>query len=183
MRTYRRIAYEDRCQLDALRKAGKTQAEIGQALGFSQGTVSRELARNAGRRGYRFQQAQRAAQARQQQIRHQPRKVTSRARRAIARKLRAERWSPEPLSFWLRNDRGLSLSPEWISQMIWADQRTVGALWRFLQRRGTRYNWRGAQHAGRGVIPHRIDIADRPAIVAAKSRLGDWEGDTIVGAR
>lgn len=67
--------------------------------------------------------------------------------------------------------------------MIWADKRTGGALWRFLQRRGTRYNWRGAQHAGRGVIPHRIDIADRPAIVAAKSRLGDWEGDTIVGAR
>ncbi|MBU6479824.1 MAG: helix-turn-helix domain-containing protein [Nitrospirae bacterium] len=52
MRTYRRIAYEDRCQMYALQKAGKTQAEIGQALGFSQGTVSRELARNAGRRGY-----------------------------------------------------------------------------------------------------------------------------------
>jgi len=32
------------------------------------------------------------------------------------------------------------------------------------------------------VIPHRIDIAERPAIVATKSRLGDWEGDTIVGA-
>jgi transposase, IS30 family len=38
------------------------------------------------------------------------------------------------------------------------------------------------QPAGRGVIPHRIDIAERPAIVARKSRLGDWEGDTIVGA-
>ena len=47
MRTYRRIVYEDRCQISALRKAGKTQAEIGEALGFSQGAVSRELARNA----------------------------------------------------------------------------------------------------------------------------------------
>ena len=112
MRTYRRITYEDRCQLYALRKAGKTQAEISQALGFSQGTVSRELARNAGRRGYRFQQAPRSAQARQQQVRHQPRKLTSRVRRALTRKLRAERWSPEQLSFWLRNERGLSLSHE-----------------------------------------------------------------------
>lgn len=31
--------------------------------------------------------------------------------------------------------------------------------------------------------PHRADIAERPAIVAAKSRLGDWEGDTLVGTR
>ncbi|MDH5338110.1 MAG: helix-turn-helix domain-containing protein, partial [Nitrospira sp.] len=111
MRTYRRITYEDRCQLYALRKAGKTPAEISQALGW---TVSRELARNAGRRGYRFQQAPRSAQARQQQVRHQPRKLTSRVRRALTRKLRAERWSPEQLRFWLRNERGRSLSPEWI---------------------------------------------------------------------
>lgn len=168
MRTYRRITYEDRCQIYALRKAGGTQAEISQALGFSQGTVSRELARNAGRRGYRFQQAQRAAQARQQQLRHQPRKLTSRVRRALTRKLRAERWSPEQLSVWLRNERGLSLSPEWIYQMIWANTRMDGDLWRFLRRRGKRYTRRGAQHAGRGVIPHRIDIAERPPIVTDK---------------
>ena len=183
MRTYRRLTYEDRCQIYALRKVGKTQAEISQALGFSQGTVSRELARNAGRRGYRFQQAHRSAQARQQQVRRQPRKLTSYVRRALTRKLRAERWSPEQLSFWLRTERGLSLSPEWIYQMIWANKRMGGDLWCFLRRRGKRYNRRGARHAGRGVIPHRVDIAERPAIVAAKSRLGDWEGDTLVGAR
>ena len=46
MRTYRRIEYEDRCQIYALWKADTTQADIGNALGFSQGTVSRELFRN-----------------------------------------------------------------------------------------------------------------------------------------
>jgi IS30 family transposase len=66
--------------------------------------------------------------------------------------------------------------------MIWDNKRTGGDLWQYLRRRGKRYNRRGAQTAGRGVIPHRTDIAERPAIVAAKSRLGDWEGDTIVGA-
>ena len=35
---------------------------------------------------------------------------------------------------------------------------------------------------GRGLIPNRIDISERPAIVARKTRLGDWEGDTVVGA-
>ena len=182
MRTYCRITYEDRCQLYALRKAGLTQAEIGNALGFSQGTVSRELARNTGQRGYRFQQAQRQAQARQEQVRHQPRKLPDQIRRALVRKLRTERWSPEQLSFWVRATYGISLSHEWIYQLIWANKRAGGALWRFLRRRGKRYTRRGAQTAGRGVIPHRTDIAERPAIVAAKARLGDWEGDTIVGA-
>jgi IS30 family transposase len=166
----------------ALQMAGKTQAEIGQALGFSQGTVSREFSRNTRQRGYRFQQAQHTAQARQEQGRHQPRKLTGRVRRTIARKLRAERWSPEQISFWLQAKRGVSLSHEWIYQMIWDNKRTGGDLWQYLRRRGKRYNRRGAQTAGRGVIPHRTDIAERPAIVAAKSRLGDWEGDTIVGA-
>ena len=66
--------------------------------------------------------------------------------------------------------------------MIWANKRAGGDLWRYLRRRDARYNRRGAQTAGRGVIPHRTDIAERPAIVAATSQLGDWAGDTIVGA-
>lgn len=183
MHTYRRITDEDRCQIHALRKAGITQAEIGKVLGVSQGTVSRELSRNTGQRGYRFQQAQRTAQSRQAQVRHKPRKLTRRVRRAIARKLRVERWSPEQISFWLRDACGISLSHEWIYRMVWDDKHGGGALWRFLRRRGKKYNRRGAHHAGRGVIPHRVDIAERPAIVNSKSRLGDWEGDTIMGAQ
>lgn len=102
--------------LSALRLAQgvELQAEIGQAREFSQGTVSRELVRNAGRRGYGFQQAQRSAQARQQQILHQSRKLTGRVRRAIARKQWAERWSPEQLSSWLRAERGLSFNHKWV---------------------------------------------------------------------
>jgi len=67
--------------------------------------------------------------------------------------------------------------------MVWDDPRARGDLWRFLRRRGKTYNRRGVPHAGRGVIPHRVDIAERPAIVNSKSRLGDWKGDTIVGAQ
>ena len=34
-----------------------------------------------------------------------------------------------------------------------------------------------------GVIPGRIDIRERPAVVEEKSRVGDWEVDTIIGAK
>ncbi|MDB6096016.1 MAG: transposase [Francisellaceae bacterium] len=36
--------------------------------------------------------------------------------------------------------------------------------------------------SGRGCIPNRVDIKERPAIVETKTRIGDWEGDTIIGA-
>lgn len=183
MSTYRRIEYEDRCQIHALREAGKTPAAIGKALGFSQGTVSRELSRHQGRRGYRCTQAQRHAQSRQEPVRHKPRKLTIRVRRAMARKLREDRWSPEQIRFWLRDERGVQLSHAWIDRMVWDNKHAGGALWRSLRRRGKHDNRRGAQHAGRGVSPDRIDRAERPAVVHRTARLGDWEGDPLVGAR
>src|ERR1700720_1548103 len=67
-------------------------------------------------------------------------------------------------------------------EMIWDDKRDGGNLWRSLRRRGKRYNKRAGKNAGRGLIPNRIDISERPAIVARKTRLGDWEGDTVVSA-
>ena len=95
--------------------------------------------------------------------------------------MRETRWSPEQISGWLC-ERGVKLSQERIYQMIWQDKRDGGDLWRSLRRRGKRYNKRGGKNAGRGVIPDRIDISERPTIVARKARLGDWEGDTIVSA-
>ena len=46
--------------------------------------------------------------------------------------------------------------------MIWQDKRDGGDLWRSLRRRGKRYNKRGGKNAGRGLIPDRIDISERP---------------------
>ncbi len=57
MSKYRRVTYEDRCQIYALSKAGTSQECIAGVLGVSQSTVSRELRRNRGQRGYRFKQA------------------------------------------------------------------------------------------------------------------------------
>ena len=62
---YRRITYEDRCQIYALSKRGVSQEKHGRRLGVSQDTVSRKMCRNRGQRGYRFKQAEAKAQARQ----------------------------------------------------------------------------------------------------------------------
>ena len=156
MSKYRRITYEDRCQIYALSKRGASQESIAVVLGVSQSAVSREIRRNRGQRGYRFKQAEAKAQARQA-IRRKPRKLTASLRRKIEAKLCQMRWSPEQISGWLYQ-RGLGLSHERIYQMIWQDKRDGGDLWRSLRRRGKRYNNRAGKTAGRGLIPNRIDI-------------------------
>ena len=77
----------------------------------------------------------------------------------------------------------MSISYETIYRYVWQDKRTGGMLYKHLRHSGKRYNKRSASNAGRGCIPNRIDIEQRPAIVETKSRIGDWEGDTIIGAK
>jgi len=42
------------------------------------------------------------------------------------------------------------------------------------------YNKRSGVYSGRGLIPARVDIDAREAIVDTKSRIGDWEADTVI---
>jgi transposase, IS30 family len=95
-----------------------------------------------------------------------------------------EYWSPRQTSGWLRETQKLHVSHETIYQRIWRDKRLGhGKLYLYLRHGGRKYHKRGQQkYAGRGYIPGRIDIDERPKIVEEKSRIGDWELDTIVGA-
>jgi len=49
---YTQLTYEQRYQIAILKKAGHFQVEIAKLIGVNKSTVSRELRRNHGRRGY-----------------------------------------------------------------------------------------------------------------------------------
>lgn len=55
-------------------------------------------------------------------------------------------------------------------------------MYKELRHKGKKYNKRSKGTSGRGCIPGRIDIDERPDIVEEKVRLGDWELDTIIGS-
>lgn len=74
-----------------------------------------------------------------------------------------------------------NISHETIYQHIWNDKKNGGNLYTNLRRHGKKYKKRSKGTAGRGHIPNRVDISERPSIVDEKSRLGDWEVDTIIG--
>jgi transposase, IS30 family len=176
------LTFEQRCQLAALHALGMTQAAIAAQIGTSQSAVSRELQRNSGGRGYRCQQAQEKAAIRRSAASSATIKMTAHVVTLIEAKLCSDEWSPQQISAWLAKTQQIRVSHERIYQHIWADKRAGGTLFRQLRRSGKRYNKRANKLAGRGIIPGRVDIDQRPAIVEQRIRIGDWEVDTIVGA-
>lgn len=89
-------------------------------------------------------------------------------------------WSPEQISGSLKAGDQLRVSHEWIYQYIYADKAAGGKLHFHLRCQKLRRK-RYGKNDHRGQLPNRRSIDERPAIVAEKTRLGDWEADTIIG--
>jgi len=95
--------------------------------------------------------------------------------------LRTVQASPEQISGVLALEEGIKISHERIYQHIWANKKAGGDLYLCLRRKAKKYNKRSGKNSGRGCIPNRRDISERPGIVNKKKRLGDWEADTVIG--
>ena len=179
---YLHLTCEQRCQIYALLQSGHSQAHIARKIGVDPSTISRELVRNTGARGYRFKQAHEKASQRRKEASDKPRKMTPDLVELIEEKLTREQWSPDQISGRFAKDGVAFISHERIYQHVWKDKKDGGALHLHLRHSGKKYNKRKSKNSGRGLIPNRVDIDQRPSVVAAKSRIGDWEADTIIGA-
>lgn len=179
MSNYKQLTYEQRCQIEVLKKSGMSQQAIADTVGTSQSTISRELKRNTGQRGYRHRQAQGKAEARHHNS-AKAAKMTESMIEAVEQRL-AEKWSPEQISGWLDKECDEQLSHERIYQHIWEDKRMGGELYTHLRRQGKKYQKRSNGKRSRGQIRKRVGIEERPSVVEEKSRIGDWEIDTVIG--
>lgn len=179
MRTYKQLTRDQRYQISALKRNRHSQQEIADTIGVHKSTISRELRRNRGQRGYRPQQAHRKALARR---RHRvKRRIQSSSWQLVEEKLWKD-WSPEQVSGWLERNKDIAISHEWIYQYILADKRAGGDLHKHLRCQKL-YRKRYGQYDRRGKLPNRVSIEERPTIVDSRERLGDWEVDTMVGKR
>lgn len=178
-RHYQQLTYEQRCQIYTLKKTGFSQRQIASEIGVSQSTVSRELSRNSGDRGYRYKQAHRKAAERRDSA-CKATKMTVFVIGLIESKLQLD-WSPEQISGWLKKARSISISHEAIYLHIWDNKQSGGILYRHLRRQGKKYDKRRNGKSTRGHIKNRVGIEERPDIVEERSRLGDWEIDTVIG--
>jgi len=176
--SYTQLTQEQRYQIYALLKMGHNQTEIATVVGTHKSTVSRELSRNKGLRGYRPKQAHRMALSRRDRSR---KRISKETWELIETKLRLD-WSPEQVSGWLCRHHAIRVSHEWIYQYILDDKQAGGDLYRHLRCQKKRRKRYGS-YDHRGKMPNRVSIEERPAIVAERTRIGDWEVDTLLGKR
>jgi IS30 family transposase len=176
---YTQLTQGQRYQIKVLLDIGCKRTKIAQLIGVDKSTISRELHRNRGRRGYRPKQAQeKALERRNKKI--QP-NISPEIWQFVDVKLLQD-WSPEQIAGWLKKEQLPTISPEWIYQYVYADKRAGGALHKHLRcqkKRRKRYG----KYDRRGIIPARKSIEVRPEAVDLRERLGDWESDTIIGKR
>ncbi|MHC5085587.1 MAG: IS30 family transposase [Planctomycetota bacterium] len=156
MREYRQLTEDDRIEIYAMKQAGKEQNMMAAKLQVHPSTISRELGRNTGLRGYRPKQAQ---------------------QKALQRRFnacKAVKMTPETIAY-IERKLAEDHSPEQIAERMKLDYKhlRIGGTKQRRKRRNSRDM--------RGTIKNRVGIEDRPPIVERRIRIGDWEGDTVVG--
>jgi IS30 family transposase len=154
-------------------KAGQNLKTISQILGRYQSTVSREVLRNSGLRGYRSQQAKIICQQ-QAQASCKALQIDPLTRQLVAERLRLQ-WNLEHIA------AALPVSHETIYQHVYADKAQGGSLWKHLRCQIKRRKRYANEKIHRGQIICRRSIAESLATVETRCQVGHWEGDTVNG--
>ena len=174
--SYRQLIEGQRYQIEAYLREGFSYREIGNRLKVSHSTISREVRRNRIRGTHYLPEA---AQSKSVKRRRNAAKYSVSALTIMFVEFGLnEKWSPEQIS-GVGKLIGHPVSHEWIYGYVQRDKLTGGKLYK--QLRHGRRKYRKGSRAKRVIIPNRVGIEHRPAIVDKKRRFGDWEADTVLG--
>lgn len=178
---YHQLTSEERYTLSALRSEGLNQSQIASRLGRHRSTICRELQRNSARwdGAYRPSKAIERTSGRRSRSRRNQR-FTHRDLQRVEHLIRKQ-WSPEQVSGHLRAHRLLCISHETIYRHIWNDLRCGGSLHQHLRGARKQRRKRYGSYDSRGRLAGKRHIADRPAHVLKRMRIGHWEIDTVMG--
>lgn len=186
--SYTHLSARERTGLFYMHRSGYSLRAIARRLDRHHSTLSRELKRNTRPFdwGYCNLYAEHQAQQRRKIPSHQKR-YQHKALQAYVNTKLAIGWSPEIISHRIRrdhpNNHGLRVSHETIYQWLYRDAAQGGQAYQLLVRAHKRRRKHYKYGQCRGLIPHRIDISQRPDAIQRRQRYGHWEGDTMVGAR
>ncbi len=188
---YNQLVPEQRYKIAALLEVGICKSEIARIVGVHKSTISRETRRNVPKRGIgaKVYDAEKAQQ--KTDLRHSTKhKHTS---FSLELKLQMQSWmctrkfSPELVRAQWAKDGIDGVSIECMYQFIWKckhsskkENKGFKCLYKDLKH-GKRRRKRGNYKDTRGLIPNRVSIEKRPAIVSKRKRYGDIEVDLIMG--
>ena len=172
--TYQHLSQTERYQIYILMKDGKTQTQIAKLMDRHKSTISREIGRNTGLKGYRPKQACLLAEERSLSCRNAA-KITADQWNQTVDCLLAQ-WSPVQIA------NQVGISHETIYRHVYADKAAGGNLYQQLRCQKKRKKRYASGRDRRGQIVGRRPISERPAHIETRSQVGHWEGDTVIGA-
>jgi IS30 family transposase len=179
--SHEHLTLKRRFKLEAWIEIGLTQEEMARRLGVVSSTVSRELSQAGGRGNYDAKKAHSLSKKRRKVSKRKTKKLFSDpVLHEYVRQRLSLFWSPEQIAGRMEGDIGRRICHETIYAFVYEEKPE----WKiYLRQKKGKYRRRGGTKA-RGkrreeAKKERID--SRPRIVETRERLGDWEGDTIVG--
>ena len=176
---YTHLSREERYQICLMKRQGHNCTQIAVELGRHRSSISREIKRNASLRGYKANAADAKAHTRQSQRRN-AKEFTAQHWETVDALIRLE-ISPQQITNRLMLEQGFGISCETIYQRILRDKQAQGDLAQYLRCQKSRRKRYGSGRERRGSIKGRVCIEQRPKVVDQKSRIGDLEGDTMIG--
>ena len=179
MSSYKHFTMEERKALHEMIHQGQGLRQMADALGRSPSSVSREIRRNSSKKGYHYWRAQTLTICRRrEQMRRALRPGTEEWGYIIA-KLK-QYWSPETIcARWrIEHEDKKALCFSTIYHYIARNELPGITKKANLRRRGKRKYDRNANY--NSIQPDRI-IPEWPQEITDRTRVGDWEGDTIYG--
>ena len=188
--SYSHLTLQERYVIYHLVLYGLSYREIGRRLNRHHTAITREVQRNGPRYTddgvYWHEEAQYYADQRKYKARHCLRRSNLQLVSYVQNKIRSD-WSPEEIAGRLCSDypdsAHMRINTETIYQWIYLDAGQGGDLYTHLRRRHKKRRKQKRYGSGRGLIAGRVSISERPTIVDQRERFGDWEGDTVEGAK
>lgn len=179
MGIYRRVTEFDRVMIYTLWNEGESQKNIAGRVGFDKSTISRELSRNSGERGYRYKQAQEKALARQDHL-TKARTFDEELKLEVVKLLKLN-WSPEQISKRLELENKTTVSHETIYKFIYEDKLNGGNLYAHLRQGHKKRKRRFPSKKRESKLKNINRIQDRPASADNRTELGHLERDLVIG--
>lgn len=179
MRHYTHFSKTERLELSILLKKGYSLRGIGSALKKSPSSVSRELKRNKVGGAYDPQKADHKAYVKRWRSKYQGMKVREHPEleEYIIKKIQ-KGWSPDVIAGRWKKERTIpvTITAKGIYKYLYS---AYGQKWCRFLKSGQYRSKPQTEKVQKVLIPNRIPITERPAIITDRKRYGDFEGDTL----
>jgi transposase, IS30 family len=178
---YHQLNTGERYEIAAMRRQGLQMSEMADHLGRHRSTLYREVKRNQSAHDGRYRASHSVEKASGRQRRSRRNLRYGSAEFAPIEAMIREGLSPEQIVGRRKREGQRVMSHETIYRWIWRDKRCGGTLWTHLRGARKRRRKRYGRYDSRGRLAGKKLIGQRPAVVASRGRIGDWEIDTVHG--